>query len=164
MNRYKYHHLRVPLSNLVTTPRIEAEAKLEKAIGDAHDVLLRATTVFPLTLFPDTVSLDRTKLTITKRGFWNAGQVMSIRIEDLLNIEADVGPFFGSLKIATRFFDPGKPYVVDHFWRADALKVKRIVQGYLIARKDGVDCSSFSSEELATKLDELGRVNPEEKV
>jgi hypothetical protein len=142
----------------------QATEKLVKVIGDAHDVLVRATTVFPLTLFPDTLTVDRTKLTITHRDFFNSAEVLSITVEDLLNITANVGPFFGSIKISTRFFDPDKPYTVDHFWRADALKIKRIVQGYIIARKKNVDCSALPTAELAKTLDELGKVAPEEKV
>jgi hypothetical protein len=140
------------------------EKKLTEAIGDSHDVLMRATTVFPLTLFPDTLTIDRTKLTITHRNFLNAGEVLSIRIEDILNVTASVGPLFGSVKIATRFFDPSKPYKVDHFWRKDALKLKRIVQGYLIAKQQKVDCSKLSSSELAKMLDKLGKVDGPEKV
>ena len=140
------------------------EKKLTEAIGDSHDVMIRATTVFPLTLFPDTLTVDRTKLTITHRNFLHSGEVLSIRIEDILNVTASVGPLFGSVKISTRFFDPGKPYEVDHFWRADALKIKRIVQGYLIAKQQKVDCSKLSTTELAKMLDKLGKVDAPEKV
>jgi hypothetical protein len=142
----------------------EVKQKLAKAIGDSHDVLVRASTVFPRTLFPDTLTVDRTKLTVTHRNFLNAGEVLSIRIEDILNVTAQVGPIFGSIKISTRFFDNKKPYEVDHFWRGDALKIKRIVQGYLIAKQQKVDCSKLSTPELAKLLDELGQVDKPDKV
>lgn len=142
----------------------KAHEELVQAIGDAHDILVRAKTVFPLTLFPDTLTVDRTKLTITHRDFFKSAEVLSIQIEDILNVTATVGPIFGSIKISTRFFDPDKPYTVDHFWRADALKIKRIMQGYLIARQKDVDSSALSTRELARLLDELGKVAPEEKV
>lgn len=133
--------------------------ELVHAIGDSHDVLIRATTVFPFTLFPDTLAIDRTKLTITHRDFFGVGEALSINIEDILNVTATVGPFFGSIKIATRFFDPGKPYTVDKFWRGDALKIKRIAQGYIIARQREIDCSVLSNRELTKLLDELGKVD-----
>lgn len=142
-----------------------AEEELVEAIGESRDILVRAKTVFPLTLFPDTISLDRTKLTITHRDFFKAGDVLSIGIEDILNVAATVGPFFGSITITTRFFDQdNKPYKVDHFTRADALKIKRIAQGYVIAKQKGVDCSALSNPELTKLLDELGKVAPAEKV
>lgn len=142
----------------------KAAEELVETIGDAHDILVEATTVFPLTLFPDTITVDRTKITVTHRNFFMAGEVLSIAIEDVLNITAMVGPFFGKIRIATRFFDPNKPYEVDHFWRDDALKIKRIVQGYLIARQKDIDTSALSSKELARTLDELGQNAPEESI
>lgn len=153
-----------PLIATQNQKKHKAEEALVEAIGDAHDVLVRATTVFPLTLFPDTITVDRTKLTITHRDFFRSAEVLSIAIEDILNVTATVGPFFGSIKIATRFFDPDKPYTVDHFYRADALKIKRIAQGYVIAKQKNVDCSNLSNQELTHLLDELGKVAPAEKV
>lgn len=142
----------------------ETAVELIEAIGDARDVLVRVTTVFPLSLFPDTITIDRTKLTITHRDFFKSADVLSICIEDILNVSAGVGPFFGSIKISTRFFDSAKPYTVDHFTRADALKIKRIAQGYIIAKQKEVDCSALSTKELTKLLDELGKVDPAEKV
>lgn len=142
----------------------QAANELIQVIGDAHETLVSATTVFPFTLFPDTLSIDRTKLTITHRDFFRTAEVLSIRIEDILNITATVGPFFGSVKISTRFYDPDKPYTVDMFTRADALRIKRITQGYLIARRNKVDCSALSTRELTQLLDELGKVSSPEKV
>jgi hypothetical protein len=159
-----YSPTATPLTTTELREKIKTERKLVKAIGDAHDVLSRAKTVFPLTLIPDTVTIDRTKLTIARRDFFKIAEVMSIQIEDILNIVANVGPFFGSLQITTRFFDPDKPYIIQHLWREDALKMKRILQGYIIARREGVDCSSLTTPELARELDELGKVAPEERV
>lgn len=167
MNRQRYppiSHPSIPLSNVPDPQKQVAEAKLEKAIGDSHDVLARATTVFPFNFFPDTLTIDRSKVTITHRGFLNAAEVISFRIEDVLNVTADVGPIFGTVKISSRFFEANKPHSINYFWRADALKIKRILQGYLIARQQNIDCSVFSTQELAKKLDELGKVAPEEKV
>lgn len=139
-------------------------SELTAAIGDAQDVLVRAQTVFPLTLLPDTVTVDRTQLTVTHRDFFGVGDVVSIRLEDILNVSAHVGPFFGSLRISTKFFDPDKPYIIDKLWRGDTLKVKRIVEGYMVAIQKEVDCSILSTRELARLLDELGKVAPPEKV
>lgn len=142
----------------------KTQEELVRAIGNANDVLVRASTMFPFTIFPDTISIDRTKLTITHRDFFKTAEVLSMSIEDILNVTATVGPFFGSVKIATRFFDREKPYTIDHFSRADALKIKRITQGYIIAKQKGVDCSALSTKELTRLLDELGKVAPAEKV
>lgn len=134
-----------------------SKKELENAIKGSHQVLVSATTVFPLTLFPDTVTVDRAKLTITHRNFFKQAEVMSIRIEDVLNVTAQVGPMFGSVIITSRIFNVEKPYKVNYFWRDDALKIKRITQGYIIALQKEIDCSSLKTSELSKMLDELGK-------
>jgi hypothetical protein len=142
--------------------KYEAERELAKAVGSSNEVLAQAGTIFPFTLFPDKVVIDRTQITIAHRSFFAVGDVTSIRIEDVLNVDAIVGPFFGSLKIYTRFFNTPKPYRINWLWRHDALRIKRILQGYLVASKKGVDCSVLETGELATMLDELGKGRAEQ--
>lgn len=155
------------IENLTDTSDPEkkkAAEELIETLGDSKDILVKATTVFPITLFPDTLTVDRTKISITHRNFFRAGETLSIALEDVLNVTATVGPFFGKILLATRFFDANKPYEVDHFWRKDALRIKRIVQGYLIARQKEIDTSALSVKELANTLDELGKATPEQKI
>lgn len=137
------------------------EQQLKEAIGHASDTLLVATTVFPFTLFPDTITIDRSKLTVTKRFFFAISETFSIRIEDILNVTADTGPFFGSVQITTRFFaNEKKPYDVNYLWRSDALRIKRILLGYIIATTKNIDCSSMDAKKLAKMLDDLGKGAP----
>ncbi len=131
--------------------------ELKEAIKEASEVLVSATTVFPLSLFPDTLTVDRTKITTTRRTFFRVAEVVSIRIEDVLHVTAHVGPLFGSIKITSRIFSDEQPYTIDHFWRDDAMRIKRIAQGYLVALKNKIDCSTLSTEELAAMLDKLGQ-------
>lgn len=148
----------VQLSPRIRKRHVNDESVLELAqtISNSHEVLFTATTSFPFTLFPDTITIDRTKLTIAHKEFFKVGEVMSIRIEDILNVTADVGPFFGSLKVYTRFFNNDKPYHINYLKRADALRIKRILQGYIIAIQKNIDCSSLPTDQLASILDDLG--------
>lgn len=132
----------------------ETRLELQQAIKGSGDILTCATTVF--TLFPDTVVLDRAKLTLTKRRFFKMAEVMSIRIEDLLNISAEVDVFFGSVKIRSRVAGQTKPYSIGNFWRNEAIRLKRVTQGYIIALQRHIDCSALPSQELVGMLDKLG--------
>ena len=134
--------------------REESREELKQAIQGSNEVLVTATTAFPI--FPDTLTLDRAKLTVTKRTFLRSAEVMSIRVEDILNVTATVGPLFGSVKVVSRVLTTGKPYTIGLFWRADAMRVKRIMQGYVIALQREIDCSALPTKELARMLDELG--------
>src|SRR5258707_12767457 len=64
----------------------ESKQELRNAIKGSNQVLASATTA--LTFFPDTLTVDRAKLTLTKRTFFQTAEVMSIRIEDVLNVTA----------------------------------------------------------------------------
>jgi hypothetical protein len=137
----------------VSTP-FESKQKLREAIRGSGQVLTTVTTA--LTPFPDTLTVDRAKLTLTRRTFFSTAEVMSIRIEDILNVTTTVGPVFGSVKIVSRVMNTEQPYVINHFWRKDAVRFKRITQGYIIALQRGIDCSALHSNELAAMLDKLG--------
>lgn len=133
----------------------ESRKELKQAIRGSNEVLASATTV--LMLFPDTLIVDRAKLTVTKRSFLRSAEVMSIRIEDILNVTATVGPIFGSIKVVSRVLNSERPYRIGLFWRHDALKIKRITQGYVIALQRRIDCSNLPANELAAMLDKLGK-------
>lgn len=132
----------------------QARTELKQAIHGSNEILAQATTA--LKLFSDTLIIDRAKITVTKRTFWQTAEVMSIRIEDILNVTAAVGPLLGSVMFTSRVFNNETPYTVGGFWRDDALRLKRIAQGYVIALQRGIDCSSLPTSELATMLDRLG--------
>jgi hypothetical protein len=140
-----------------------AAQQLVQAVNQSNAVLLKATTVFPFTLFPDTVIIDRTKLTVSRRSFFRVAEVMSWRIEDILNVIANVGPFFGSIKIANRFFAE-KSTSVNYLSRNDALKIKYIMQGFIIATQKKIDLSSLSNQALRELLDELGQASSNEEM
>lgn len=140
-------------SRRTMTPE-ESREELQEAIDGSNDVLASATTT--MTLFPDTITLDRAKLTITRRTFLRTAEVKSMRVEDLLNVDVSVGPVFGTLKVTARVLNAGKPHGVGPFWRKDAQRLKRITQGYIIALQRNIDCSALQAGELAGMLEQLG--------
>jgi hypothetical protein len=135
----------------------ETRQELQQVIEGSNQVLARANTV--LTLFPDTFIIDRAKITITKRSFFRTADIMSIRIEDVLNVGCTVGPFFGNLTLTSRVMNIDQTSVSGRFWRQDAKRLKRIAQGYVIALQRNIDCSALGTKELAQMLEKLGADN-----
>ncbi|HEU5121333.1 MAG TPA: hypothetical protein VFT59_00675, partial [Candidatus Saccharimonadales bacterium] len=129
---------------------------LRKVVKESSQVLASARTVFPMTLFPDSVIVDRSKITIIKRDFFWTSRVVSIQIEDILNIEAGVGPFFGSLNIASRVMSSVDHFRIDYFWRNDAIFLKHLIQGYVIAKHNKIDLGELSKEEMIETLTGIG--------
>lgn len=130
---------------------------LRKIVRKSHQLLASAQTVIlPINLFPDSVTIDRTKVTITKRAFFWTASVISIRIEDVLNVACSTGPIFGSLIISSRVMNSTDHYEIDYFWRKDAIYLKQIIQGYVIAQHNQIETSHLNRRELIKTLVELG--------
>jgi hypothetical protein len=129
---------------------------LEEVLVRSNQVLAVAKSVFPWSLFPDTIILDRTKLTVIRRSFFMTEDVMSIRIEDVLNVSATVGPIFGSITVATRVMSSTDHFTLNHFLREDVMHMKHMIQGYVIARHNNIACDHLTYEELIHTLRELG--------
>jgi len=136
------------------TPQ-ESREQLQDAIRGSNQVLATATTV--LKFFPDTLTVDRAKLTVTKRTFFQTAEVMSMRIEDIMNVTCKLGPFLGSITIHSRIIGDQQPYTIGLFTRTDAMQLKRITQGYVIALQRHIDCSALPTDELVVMLGQLGQ-------
>lgn len=132
----------------------ESRQELRDAIQGSQEVLYNASTV--LSLLPDSVIVDRAKVTIARRSFYRTADVMSMRIEDVLNATCSVGPIFGTVSIVSRVMNSDQTSTIGRFWRADAKKLKRIIQGYIIALQRNIDCSSLKTQELTAMLEQLG--------
>ncbi len=132
--------------------------QLKEVVVHSRQVIAAAKTVVPL-VFPQEVILDRTKITVIKRNFFWSSDVVSMRVEDVLNISSSVGPVFGSITISSRVMNSVDHFEIDGFWRKDATWLERIIQGYLIARQNGVPTDHLSCEELAKTLYEYSGTN-----
>lgn len=135
----------------------ETKQELKEAIRGSNEVLASATTV--LALFPDTMIVDRAKVTIIKRNFYRMADIMSMRIEDVLNATCTVGPFLGTVSVTSRVLNEDQTSTIGRFWRADAKRLKRVIQGYVIALQRDIDCSTLETNELADMLEQLGADN-----
>lgn len=136
--------------------------KLEDAVEESHGVLAYARTVFPFTLFPDTITIDRHKLTILHRQFFALEQAASVPIENIKNIQADIGPVFGSLTITSDHF-VNNTQKVDYLWRKDAKRIQKLVQGITMATNEDIDLSEIEeTDRLNDMLTKLGEGHTED--
>jgi hypothetical protein len=131
---------------------------LKKVVKQSREILALANTVIlPMNIFPDTVMVDRTRITIVKRTFFWSADVISISIDDVLNVSTSVGPFFGSVNISSRVMNSTDHFQINYFWRKDAMHLKHIIQGYVIAHQNGIATDQLSCDQLIETLLELGK-------
>lgn len=134
----------------------EQAEKLHKEAVHGSEILFMADTVFPFTLFPDTICIDREKLTISYRIFFRVASVISTPLDDIEAVDANVGIFFGSLRITSKFFVNNTRYV-RYLTRNDTVKVQSILQGYKLAKEKDVELSEINKDDLVMMLCELGQ-------
>lgn len=132
------------------------DSKIKDILEKSNVVLATATSVFPFALFPDTVTLDRTKVTITQRDFFFSNKVNSFRIEDILNVTSDVGPFFGSITVVIRVMSTEDHFPINWFRRKDAIHLKHMIHGYVIAQQNKIKVDHLDKDELIETISELG--------
>jgi hypothetical protein len=139
------------------------KSKIEKDNEDifdvadkSMDVLFECQTIFPFTLVPDTITLDREKLTIAKRLFWRTANITSTPVSEIMSVEANVGPLFGSIHLTFRFFTDNTK-TITYLKRQDTLDFQKLLHGYIIAQRKEIDTSHIKSPELKQLLMELGQ-------
>ena len=132
------------------------ENTLSNITRNSEITLLKIKTVFPFTLFPDTIIIYLYKLNIIKQDFFLTKRVNSINHEDIFNIKVESGPIFATLRIISRFFS-GKPIVITYLKKSEALLAKRLINGLVIARRKGVSLRGIEIGELLKNLEQLGK-------
>lgn len=137
----------------------EKHDALMELAHQTKNLLIKAESTFPFVLFPDTIAVSRTKVAITKRAFFKVSELISLQVSDILNIEIDTGPFFGSLSIYTRIYG-SKPLRITFLSRKDAVAVKQIIEGHIIASQQKMSIDTLSKDELVQLLKRLGSDAP----
>lgn len=156
--------LTLPLhkDHIIDTKKLTIEHKetpSEKLIDitmGAQDILATATTIFPFVLFPDTINIDRQKITLVRRSFFRTAEIISVQISDVINVDANIGPLFGSIKLTSKYF-LDNTHSINYLGRKDVTKVQRLLQGFIIAHRQKIDCSSIDNDQLITLLTDLGQ-------
>ena len=151
---FKKHKLRVKKAADLVLARVDTDSeKLIDITEGTRDNLIAARTVFPFVLFPDSICIDRQKLTIVHRSFF---RTINVQIDDVQIAKVDVGPFFGSVHLASKYF-VDNIQSINFLKRSDAIKIQSLLQGYMIAHHRQIDCTSIDNGQLVVLLNELGQ-------
>lgn len=137
----------------MTSP--DEKPTIDEVLEESNIVLAKFRGVWPFDFFPDEIIIDKQAVTIVRHWFFGVGQKITCHFDDLVNAEVNVGPFFGSLNIYSKYFTDGVEHV-KWFSASDARRIHAILQGLLIAKKEGVDLKTVPNEEILGKLYEIG--------
>lgn len=136
----------------------KGEKKLNDLIGKSQTTLLKISNIFPFDFFPDDVVIDVNKVSVINRPFFFSSYVHSVSIKDVFDVLVETNVLFATLRIVDRNFMENV-LSVNYLWKSDAFKARRIIQGLLVAAREGIDLSKADEKNLRTKLEELGAVH-----
>lgn len=131
------------------------ERSLEKIEQQSKTIVFKTSTVFPFTLFPDTIEVSEQQLTITYRYFFWSSQIIPIRISDLLNVAVSTNLLFGSIRIQIVGYETNPP-IVHYLPRKDAIRLEEILTGLIAAQKENADLDQYTPGQLRRKLANIG--------
>jgi hypothetical protein len=148
--------------------RLHAKQKEEnrqryKTITQRHEIeILRAKSVFPFTLFPDTLVIDTTKVTIARKQLFATEYVATIPLKDLSDVNIQTVLFLGTLMIRymPQSNTPGMNEPVNcripNLKREDAIRAKNILKGALVAKAEEIDIAKLPPDEVVKVLEKFG--------
>jgi hypothetical protein len=113
-----------------------------------------STHKFPIDLFPDTINVEEGRVTIITRDFFFTSQVHSVDIKDISNIFIDMAPFFAELVLVSKTFAENE-IRVKGLRKSEAVVIRRIVEGLRTFENKQIDTSTYTKDELVTKLEQL---------
>lgn len=142
--------------------REQTRHKLEN-ISQRHDLeLIRAQGVFPFDLFPDTIIIDTTKITLVRKQMLATEQIITIPLKDVSDAHVQTALFLASVTFAymPHASSPGmlKPEeeTITCLRREDAIRIKNIIKGVLVAIAEEIDLAKLSPEEVENVIEKFG--------
>jgi hypothetical protein len=144
----------------------EANRQRFETITARQDIeLFHQKSVFPFSLFPDTLIIDTTKVTIAKKQLFATEYITTIPLKDLSDVNVQTALFLATItiKYMPQSASPGMNEAVEvkipNLRREDAIKAKNILKGALVAKAEEIDIAKLSPEEIDKVLHKFGESN-----
>jgi hypothetical protein len=147
--------VRTQSTQIAPTDRSHQAAAVVKKVADDAQFLYEAKTMFPFDLFPTRIIVDKAKVSIVNSLFFLSKEVQSLPIKDIFNVTVDSGPLFAQVTIAERMAGHA-PVIVRKLPVQAAFKLRRIIQGLIIATNQNLDLQSLSVSEQLSQIETLG--------
>lgn len=123
-------------------------------VKKSNRILSTISTHKPFNLFPDTINVEESRVTVITRNFFFTSQVHSVDLKDISNVFINTAPFFAELVIVSKTFAENE-IRIRNLRKEDAVFARRIIEGLRIFESKQIDTSVYSTKELVAKLQEL---------
>ncbi len=151
------HHLKLNQSAMAPDRELIADQKFSDLADKSDSVLLKVGTVWPFTFFVNKIIIDPFKVNVIFKEFFWSERIHSIMIKDILDVVVETSIFFATVKIVDQGYVTNTVDIA-YLKRADAMMVRKIIQGLVIAHRQSVDLSVLQTSHIRDKAEELGKV------
>lgn len=129
--------------------------KLDDLAQKSQEPLLKIRTAIPLDPFPNEIIIDTNKINIIIRYFFASAHIHSVFIKDVSDVIVETSLIFSTLKLVDVGFTENS-IDMSFLRNKDAIKARKIIQGLVVAQKNGVDLAKYEGEDLVLKLEQIG--------
>lgn len=136
----------------------KSKLKLNELLDRSNKVLGKVTTIFPFVLFPQNVIVDAAKINIVSSTFFFSEHIHSVMIKDVSDVVVETDLFFATLKIIDSGYTENA-ITISFLPKEKTKELGKIIQGLVVAAKEGVDLSILDQKDLAQKVEQIGKSN-----
>lgn len=117
----------------------------------------RFKQVFPLVLFPNDLIIEEHRVVFfINKGPW-IREVISTMATDIASIDSSTGPFLGLIHIKS--LTGGPEILIDRLYKEDVLKARSLVEGVVLASRNGERFQENNIEAERNHLITRGKIN-----
>lgn len=131
---------------------------LPKDVDKNNACLFCFNSVFPFDLFPDTITVDKLKISIIERDFLINKRIVTLPLTGTLNVRVDTGPLLAQIQIFDGSVDTS-PVVIKNISNSDALQFQQLVEGIVIGMRQGVNLREMKTSEVRDNAIKWGSFN-----
>ena len=131
--------------------------QIQKFAEEESRVLFQAKSIFPFSLFPDKIIIHPARVDVIIGEFFQSNYTKTFFIEDIGGVEIVTTPFMAAVKISGNKMGLD-PIMIRNFKRKDAIKIKEIIDGLMVAYKKEHELKDIKSEEAIPHLQQAGKI------
>jgi hypothetical protein len=132
---------------------------LQQAIHDTNEIITEIS--LSLVFVSSKLTLTRQKVIYETRTVFGRILIKTLTVDQITNVTASVGPVFGIIYFSHTAKD--FPPQAGIFWRSDVIRMKRIIDGYVLAFQQKINTEGVAVNDLIPMLSRLGTDDPSVK-
>ncbi len=126
---------------------------LNDLVKKSNRSIVSISSLFPWTLFPNTIEVEESRVTFIFRQFLSS-QSHSVDIKDISNVFIESSLFFATLQVVSRTYIQND-IRIGNLNKTKARKVLRIIEGLRTFAENNINTSDYEIDEIISKIEEL---------